>query len=179
MAVKTAQSARQQAWSPSPAQRPILSGMALLAGLVVAGSLLVEGFFSVQNMRSILLLAAFLGIASLGQTLCALLGGLDLSIPFIIGAANILLPSLMVAGLPAMAAVLVVVALGCIAGLINGLLSYRLQGQALIVSLGFGFAVVGATQIYTSIGTEFGGTVFAQIPEWLRNLYGRPIVLTR
>ncbi|SHO65480.1 ribose transport system permease protein [Pseudoxanthobacter soli DSM 19599] len=150
--------------------RAIVIGLAMLVVLVLAGSLLVPGFLSVQNTRSILLLAAFLGIASLGQTLVALLGALDLSIPYVIGAANILLPAMMVAGLPPAAAIAVVAALGLACGMVNGLLSYRLQGQALIMSLGFGFAVVGAAQIWTSIGSQFGGTVFAQIPGWLRNL---------
>ena len=150
--------------------RPIVIGMALLIVIIVLAEFLVEGFLSSRNMRSILLLAAFLGLAAIGQTFVALLGALDLSIPYLIGAANILLPSLMVSGWPAWAAMAFVIFLGFVAGVLNGLLSYSLQGQALIVSLGFGFAVVGATQIYTSIGSKFGGTVFAQIPDWLRNL---------
>ncbi len=36
-----------------------------------------------------LLFASFLGLACIGQTLVVLLGGLDLSIPFVIGAANV------------------------------------------------------------------------------------------
>ena len=75
--------------------RSLCMGTALLALLIAMGGLLVEGFLSVQNARSILLLAAFLGLASVGQTLVALLGGLDLSIPFVIGSANILLPRLL------------------------------------------------------------------------------------
>lgn len=150
--------------------RPILIGFGLLAVLVVLGGLLVPGFVSVQNARSILLLAAFLGIASLGQTLCALLGALDLSIPFVIGSANILLPSLLISGVPPWLAVLIILLLGAAVGSLNGIMSFRLQGQALIMSLAIGFAVVGSTQIYTTIGSQFAGTVFATIPDWLRNL---------
>lgn len=150
--------------------RSILIGAGLLVLLVLLGGLLVPGFISVQNLRSILLLAAFLGIASLGQTLCTLLGALDLSIPFMIGSANILLPSLMLSGLPPAAAIALIVVLGAAVGALNGTLSFRLQGQALIMSLAVGFAAVGATQIYTSIGSAFGGNVFAQIPDWLRNM---------
>lgn len=151
-------------------QRSIVIGFTLLAVLLIAGALLVPGFVSTRSARSILLLAAFLGLASLGQTLCALVGALDLSIPYVIGAANILFPSLLVAGLPAWLAIVVVIILGAVVGSANGALSFRLQGQALIMSLGVGFAVVGATQIYTSLGTQFGGTVFAPIPAWLRNI---------
>ena len=151
-------------------QRSLLIGGALLVGLVVLGSVLVPGFMSAQNARSILLLASFLGIASLGQTLCALLGALDLSIPFVIGSANILLPSFLVSGLPPSVAVMLIIALGALVGAVNGLMSFRIQGQALIMSLAVGFAVVGAAQIYTTIGSQYAGTVFATIPEWLRNL---------
>ena len=152
------------------AQKGMAIGFALLAVLLGLGAAFVPGFLSLQSARSILLLAAFLGLAALGQTLCALVGALDLSIPYVIGAANILLPSLMVAGLPPAVAILVVILLGACVGIANGALSFRLQGQALIMSLGVGFTIVGAVQIYTSIGSQFGGTVFAPVPAWLRNL---------
>lgn len=152
------------------ANRAIAIGAALLLCLLVVGSVLVHGFLSVQNARSILLLAAFLGLASMGQTLVALLGGLDLSIPFLIGSANILLPKLMNDGLPPAAAIIIIMGLGLAVGCMNGLFSLRLQGQSLIMSLGVGFAVVGATEIYVSYGSEFGGTSFVAVPPWLTNL---------
>ena len=62
--------------------RSVLLGIALLVVLTAAGYVLVPGFASYTNIRSMLLLAAFLGLASLGQTLCALLGSIDMSIPF-------------------------------------------------------------------------------------------------
>lgn len=161
---------RYLSWPRLLGNRSILIGAGLLVTLVLLGELFVPGFLSERNFRSILLLAAFLGIASLGQTLCALLGGLDLSIPFVIGAANILLPSLLASGLSPVLAILIIVFLGAVIGAVNGALSFRLQGQALIMSLAVGFAVAGGAQIYTSIGSEFGGNVFAEIPEWLSNL---------
>lgn len=150
--------------------RSIAIGIALLVVLVVAGGLTVSGFISMRNATSILLLAAFLGLASVGQTLVALLGGLDLSIPFLIGAANILLPRLLNLGLSPILAILLIVALGFLVGCANGWLSFRLQGQALIMSLGVGFAAVGAAEIFTSIGSAFGGTSFAPVPKWLTNI---------
>ncbi|CUX68744.1 ABC transporter permease (plasmid) [Agrobacterium tumefaciens] len=152
------------------AHKSIAIGFGLLAALLILGSILVDGFVSAQNARSILLLAAFLGLASIGQTLCALVGALDLSIPYVIGGANILLPSLLATGLPAPLAMLIVLIVGTLTGLGNGALSFRLQGQALIMSLGVGFAAVGAVQIYTSLGSQFGGTVFTPVPAWLTNI---------
>ena len=61
-------------------------------------------------------------------------------------------------------------AIGAILGVINGFLSYKLQGQALIVTLGTGFAISGGVQIITSIGSAYCGNVFGTVPPWLSNL---------
>jgi ribose transport system permease protein len=144
--------------------RSIAIGLGVLIVLLVIGAALVGNFLAAENLRSMLLLAAFLGLASLGQTLCALLGGLDLSIAYVIGAANILLPKLINLGLPPVLAVIVVAIGGAVIGAVNGLLSFRLQGQALIVTLGVGFAVLGGAQILTSLGSSFAGTVYGVVP---------------
>jgi ribose transport system permease protein len=67
-------------------------------------------------------------------------------------------------------AVLIVLIVGGLIGLLNGVLTFRIQGQSLIMTLGVGFAVVGAAQIITSIGSEFAGNVLGQVPSWLRNM---------
>ena len=144
----------------------IFVGGTLLVALFIVASLMVEGFASANNCRSILLLAAFLGIAALGQTMVSLVGGLDLSIPFVIGASNILLAYLFGTDIPPAVALVIIAAMGIAIGLLNGILSYRLQGQALILSLGIGFSVVGAAQIFTTWGSQYSGTVFSQVPDW-------------
>jgi ribose transport system permease protein len=145
-------------------------GLTVLVALIVVGSLKVEGFVSAANVKSMLLFASFLGLACVGQTLVALLGGLDLSIPFVIGAANVGLLFLMGLGLPSWLAVILILLAGILVGLVSGFLSFWLQGQALILTLGVGFAVSGLTQILTSIGTRYSGNVFGSVPPWLTNL---------
>jgi len=145
-------------------------GLTVLVALIVVGSLKVDGFVSGENIKSMLLFASFLGLACVGQTLVALLGGLDLSIPFVIGAANVGLLFLMGLGLPSWLAVILILLAGILVGLISGFLSFWLQGQALILTLGVGFAVSGLTQILTSIGTRYSGNVFGSVPGWLTNL---------
>jgi len=150
--------------------RSAFIGIMVLAGLFSVGSMNIEGFASGNNIKSMLLFASFLGLASIGQTLVALLGGLDLSIPFIIGAANVGLLYLISLGVPPWLATIVVLAIGTTLGVINGFLSYKLQGQALIVTLGTGFAISGGVQIVTSIGSQYSGNVFGTVPAWLANL---------
>lgn len=150
--------------------RSAFIGIMVLAGLFSVGSMNIEGFASGNNIKSMLLFASFLGIASIGQTLVALLGGLDLSIPFIIGGANVGLLYLMGLGVPPWLATIIVLFIGAAFGVANGFLSYRLQGQALIVTLGTGFAISGGVQIITSIGSAYSGNVFGTVPGWLSNL---------
>ncbi|MCU0906219.1 MAG: ABC transporter permease [Rhodobacteraceae bacterium] len=150
--------------------RSAFIGIMVLSGLFSIGAMNIDGFASAQNIKSMLLFAAFLGLASVGQTMVSLLGGLDLSIPFVIGAANVGLLYLISLGVPPWLAVLIVLAIGLLLGVINGLLSYRLQGQALIVTLGTGFAISGGVQILTSIGSAYSGNVFGTVPPWLSNL---------
>ena len=145
-------------------------GLMVLIGLFSIGSMNIEGFSSSVNIKSILLFASFLGLACVGQTLVALLGGLDLSIPFVIGSANVGLLYMISLGVPPWLATILILLLGAIIGAINGFLSFRLQGQALILTLGTGFAISGGTQIITSIGTEYSGNVFGAVPGWLSNL---------
>jgi len=84
--------------------RSAFIGLIVLGALVVISAFTIEGFLSAPNIRAILLFAAFLGIACIGQTLVALMGGLDLSIPFVIGSANIGLMFLITLGVPAFVA---------------------------------------------------------------------------
>jgi ribose transport system permease protein len=150
--------------------RSAFIGLMVLITMFTVGSIFIEGFSSGQNIKSMLLFAAFLGLACVGQTLVALLGGLDLSIPFVIGASNVFLLYLIGLGMYSWVAILIVLLLGALIGWLNGMLSYRLQGQALILTLGVGFAVSGLTQIVTSIGSAFAGNVFGVVPSWLKNL---------
>lgn len=149
--------------------RSAFIGLIVLGALIVISSFTITGFLSAANIKAVLLFAAFLGIACVGQTLVALLGGLDLSIPFVIGASNTGLLYIIGLGVPSPVALGLILVLGGAIGFLNGALSYRLQGQALILTLGMGFAVAGLTQVLTSIGSSFGGNVFGTVPEWLRN----------
>lgn len=151
-------------------QKNIILGVIMLAALLAVGAATVQGFLSGSNVRSMLLLGAFLGLASVGQTLCALLGGLDLSIPYLIGSANIGTLFMISSGVPAGLAIVITLVLGLMVGILNGLISLHLQNQALIVTLGVGFATVGATQILTSAGASNAGGTSGVVPEWLANI---------
>lgn len=149
-------------------RRNLVLGFSMLIVLLVAGAATIDGFLSVVNLRSMLLLGAFLGLASIGQTFSALVGGLDLSIAYVIGAANVLMVFLMQIGISAPLAVVMIIAFGLLVGIVNGLLSFRLQNQSLVVTLGVGFIVIGLAQIVVSFG-EASTSQSGAIPEWISN----------
>ena len=150
--------------------RSAFIGLIVLIALIVISTFTISGFLSASNIKAVLLFASFLGIACVGQTLVALMGGLDLSIPFMIGAANIGLLYLISLGVPSWLAFAAIIMIGGLIGFLNGVMSYKLQGQALIITLGTGFSVAGLVQIITSIGSQFSGNVFGTVPPWLSNL---------
>jgi ribose transport system permease protein len=96
-----------------------------------------------------LVLASFLGLAALGQTLALILGGLDLSIPGFIVMGAIVVSKLYSSGWPSAAAILVVIAIAAALGAATGWICHRWRIQPLIVTLGVGALVSGAAVAWT------------------------------
>jgi ribose transport system permease protein len=136
---------------------PILLG----ALLFVLGSFLIEGFASERSVRAILVLASFVGLASVGQSLVIVMGGIDLSIPFLVGVANIVAAEAFGAGIADPLVVVGVVALTAAIGAVNGFLSRRFKVHPLIITLGIGTAALAAVLWWTA-GFPSGST-----PGWI------------
>lgn len=131
-------------------QRYPLAVAALLAVVIFAiGALTIDGFSRVFSLRAMLVLAAFLGIASIGQTLAVLLAGIDLSIPFLIGFGNVVAAKLTGDGMPFWQTVIIVLAMALAIGAFNGFVSSRLKVHPLILTLGVGFIVEGSILLWT------------------------------
>ena len=135
--------------------KSVFIGISVLIGLFIIGSLTIPGFLTTMNMKSMLVFASFLGLATIGQTFVALLGGLDLSIPFVIGSMNVGLMSLISKGVPPWLACIVILLLGALIGFVNGTLSFRLQGQALILTLGVGFSFKYVSKSFNTASISF------------------------
>lgn len=134
-------------------------GVALL--VFVLGAFLVPGFASAGSLRSMAVLAAFLGIAALGQTLVVLIGGIDLSVPALIGAGNVIAARLAGESVPGPVFVAVVVAMGLLIGILNGFITQRWNVPSLVVTLATGSVVAGAVLIWT------GARLTGSTPDWL------------
>lgn len=134
----------------------------LLAGaLFVIGGAVIQGFASIPNLRSLLVLGSFLGIACIGQTFVVLLGGIDLSIPAVIGMADVITTHLYGQGHSFVMVAGVVLGMSLVVGLINGIATRLLKAHSLIVTLATNSIVLGAVLIITQ------GKNSGTVPSWL------------
>jgi ribose transport system permease protein len=128
-----------------------VAGAFLVAALLhLAGMLFIDGYNSEFAVRSVLVLASLLAIASIGQTLVAIIGGIDLSIPFVIGFANVVAAQLYGDGVNFALVCLVVGVLAFAIGSINGVIAKGLDIHPLIVTLGVGTVVQGSVLVWTA-----------------------------
>jgi ribose transport system permease protein len=162
-----------------PTAKRTLGALLLALGLHLSGSLLIEGYSTAFSIRSMLVLATFVAVASVGQTMVVLLGGIDLSIPFVIGFANVVAAQLNGYQMNFAVVCLIVAVLSAGIGAFNGALSSSLSIHPLIVTLGVGTTVQGAVLLWTgglpagsapAVLTEFvsiGGSVGPLPVPWL------------
>ena len=129
---------------------PPLAALMIAIVIHLLGMVLIRGFGSMFGIRAMLVLASLLAIAAVGQTLAIILGGIDLSIPFVIGFANVTAAQLYGDGVPFIVVLPIVLAMAGLIGAFNGFLSATLAIHPLIVTLGVGTALQGAVQLWTA-----------------------------
>ena len=131
----------------------IVLAFALAGVLFVAGTIQATGFASYEHSRTVLITASFVGIVGFGQTLCMLTGGIDLSIPSNLAGAAVL-TAFLANGSSAHLIWIVplVIGLGMLVGLINGLGVAYAGVPPIIMTLGMNSAIQGLLLIYTNGG---------------------------
>jgi ribose transport system permease protein len=155
--------------SDSPRSRLDLRALAARGGLQVltvvgvfaAGTALVPGFTEPTALRAMLVLAALLGIAAIGQTFVVLVGGIDLSVPAMVGAGNVITARLAGEGMPSVQIFVIVLAVGLLVGAVNGFVTSRWSIPPLVVTIATGSVVGGAILLWTN------ATLTGSAPEWL------------
>jgi ribose transport system permease protein len=131
-------------------RHPLAGATGIAVLLLIAGAILIDGYASPFSLRAMLVLASILAVASLGQTLVVILGGIDLSIPFVIGFANVAAAQLTGQGMPFALVLVLVLGASLLIGMVNGALSSLLRIHPLIVTLGVGTIVQGLVLIWTA-----------------------------
>jgi ribose transport system permease protein len=147
---------------------PALQIAALLV-LFAVTAVTVSGFVTKSSLYSDLVLASFLGIAAAGQTIVILIGGIDLSVPSMIGAANLVTPALIARGWGVGPTIVFVLGAAALVGGLGGYIIRRLRASPLIVTLATGAIVLGGALAWTKNGFASGS-----VPGWLTH-FSSPI----
>lgn len=152
---------RERNLSPALAATAVL--LLLAAGLLIVGELLAPGFATAANVLQLLKLSSFLGIAAIGETLVILTGGIDLSIAWVLAGAAVVFTDLCGGRNDhLLVATLAALAVGGVAGLLNGIGVAKLRISPIVMTLAMNNIVQGAALVYT------GGTPLGTSPGLLR-----------
>lgn len=123
----------------------------VLAALIIVFTVL-EGdkFFSLSNLQNVLVQSAIGLIIALGLTVVLIVGEFDMSIGFVASfAAMLVAQNFQGNGLEQGVVLLLVLAVGAVVGLANGLIVTKLGVNALVATLGVGSLVVGINYVIT------------------------------
>ncbi len=114
--------------------------------LFVLGEAVHPGFLSLGSVESVLVISSFVGLVAAGQCFVILIGGIDLSVPWVLNAAAIML-AVTSLGQEARApwAIFVTLALGAAIGAANGLGIALLGIPAVVMTLAMDGIVEGLT----------------------------------
>ncbi len=139
--------------------RAILLAYLGMLVLLFLTSFFSPGFLSLNHLRTMAVLAAFIGIVALGQTFVIIGGGIDLSVPWVLNCAAILM-TLVAKGqdAPLLYAVPAILVAGTAVGALNGAGIALFGVPPIIMTLAVNVILQGGILVYT------GGTPPATAP---------------
>ena len=156
---------------------------AFVAGIILfaIGQAVRPGFASLDGIRSILVVASFVGLVAAGQTFVILIGGIDLSVPWVLNAGAILMvTSSLGSDARAIPALALTLGMGALVGACNGAGIALLGIPAVVMTLAMNGIMQGLTlglsggMTCTNCGAYAPPVVQAAVH---RGMLGVPIVL--
>jgi len=142
----------------------------ILAVLVWIGARLSAVFFTAQNFANLTVAEMEIGIIAVPMTLIVVAGEIDLSVESMVGLSSSVLGFLWAAGIPLTVGIPVVLLIGMLGGLLNGVLVTRAGLPSLVVTLGTlalfrGLAsVVLGPRAVSNFPPEFTAFGFGNVP---------------
>ena len=152
-----------------PRTAPAIAVPLFLIVLTIALLLLCEhlapGFATAPNVLQLLKIASFLGLIALGQTLVMLVGGIDLSVAWVLTGSAVVFTAVCAGqdGNTALAAA-AAIGVGLVSGVINGFGIVKLKISPIVMTLAMNNIMLGTTLVYT------GGTPSGAVSPLLRSL---------
>lgn len=126
-------------------------------------------FLTQRNFSTIAVQTATVAVAALGMTVVIISGGIDLSAGTAVALCATVLAWCLKQNWPATAAVSAALGVGCLAGLLNGLLISTLRVVPFIVTLGTMTAYLGIAKMVAQ-ETTVRPDLATQVPRWLQDL---------
>ncbi len=119
-------------------------------------SLATDHFLTHDNILLLFRQAAIFAIVGIGATMVTILGELDISFGATMGLAGCVSAAWVIGGTNPYAGIAIAVGIGCVIGLVNGLLVNVVRIPSVVATLGVLGAVEGLAQMYTSGSSIFG-----------------------
>ncbi|MFQ6728755.1 ribose ABC transporter permease [Streptococcus pneumoniae] len=118
--------------------------------LMAVITIINSNFLTANNLLNLLLQVTSNALIAFGMTFVILTGGIDLSVGSILALSSALTAGLLGSGMPVTLAILISLILGCILGMMNGLLIFYGKLAPFIVTLATMTIFRGATLVYTN-----------------------------
>ena len=118
--------------------------------LMAVITIINSNFLTANNLLNLLLQVTSNALIAFGMTFVILTGGIDLSVGSILALSSALTTGLLGSGMPVTLAILISLILGCILGMMNGLLISYGKLAPFIVTLATMTIFRGATLVYTN-----------------------------
>lgn len=118
--------------------------------LMAVITIINSNFLTANNLLNLLLQVTSNALIAFGMTFVILTGGIDLSVGSILALSSVLTAGLLGSGMPVTLAILISLILGCILGMMNGLLISYGKLAPFIVTLATMTIFRGATLVYTN-----------------------------
>ncbi len=130
----------------TPERRRVAYAFLAAVALFAIGEAVRPGFASLNGIRSILVVAAFVGLVAAGQTFVILIGGIDLSVPWVLNSAAILMvTSSLGTNARALPALALTLGMGALVGAVNGAGVALLGIPAVVMTLAMDGIMQGLT----------------------------------
>ena len=148
----------------------ILFFVMYIVGIIMFGG---RGFAKVQNFLNLFISNAGLIVVATGMTIVMITGGIDISVGSVVAMVCMMLAWMMERGnIGAFPAILIVLATGCIFGLVQGFLVAYLKIQPFIVTLAGMFFARGMTTIVHTAPFNVANEGFAALKDTRINVPG-------
>ena len=138
--------------------------------LILVAASMSDVFFTSRNISNLLRQIVTNGLISLGMLVVILTGGIDLSVGAVVAFASIVVSGMIQnQNLPLPVAIVIALAVGCLAGMFNGYMISRFKLQPFIVTLATLGAIRGLVYVYSQT------PITPQEPTF-RTIFGTPIL---